>query len=235
MNRNAWIILVIGLLFIGGMYVYSRSGSENNFSNTASSSAPTTTAPEIITATTTPANILAYGRRDVRLNERLVYPDGSIKILSVDEDSRCATGVQCIWAGTVKTSLEYSENGIIKKGTLELNKSITRGSEKITLVSVSPSPTVGKKISDSDYVFTIDVVKSLSVKIPVKNNATASGGCFIGGCSAQICSDQEGVASNCEYRESYACYKTAKCERQQNGQCGWTETSELKMCLANAG
>lgn len=60
---------------------------------------------------------------------------------------------------------------------------------------------------------------------------SVSGGCFIGGCSSQICSDQEGMMSTCEYKEEYACYKTAKCERQTSGQCGWTQTAELAACL----
>ena len=59
----------------------------------------------------------------------------------------------------------------------------------------------------------------------------ATGGCFVGGCSGQICSDQEGVITTCEYREEYACYKSARCERQTSGRCGWTETPELAICL----
>lgn len=60
-------------------------------------------------------------------------------------------------------------------------------------------------------------------------------GCFVGGCSSQICSDQSnGAISTCEWIERYACYQTAKCERQTNGQCGWTETAALKMCLDSA-
>jgi hypothetical protein len=62
-------------------------------------------------------------------------------------------------------------------------------------------------------------------------SATASGGCYIGGCSSQICSDQPDAVSTCEFREEYACYRTAKCERQTNGQCGWTQTTALTMCL----
>lgn len=60
------------------------------------------------------------------------------------------------------------------------------------------------------------------------------GKCYIGGCSAQVCSDTEGVPSNCEYKPEYACYKTATCERQSTGQCGWTETAELNICLNNS-
>ena len=58
-----------------------------------------------------------------------------------------------------------------------------------------------------------------------------SGGCFVGGCSGQICSDKEDVISTCEYREEYACYRTAKCARQTNGKCAWTQTSALSLCI----
>jgi len=57
--------------------------------------------------------------------------------------------------------------------------------------------------------------------------------CFVGGCSGQVCSDQEGVISTCEFRPEYACYQTATCERQGDGTCGWTPTAELDACLAN--
>jgi hypothetical protein len=56
--------------------------------------------------------------------------------------------------------------------------------------------------------------------------------CYVGGCSGQICSDQEGVISTCEWRDEYACYQTATCARQPDGQCGWTPTEELNSCLA---
>lgn len=64
-----------------------------------------------------------------------------------------------------------------------------------------------------------------------REEPVATGGCYVGGCSSQICSDQPDAVSTCEFREAYACYQTAKCERQTSGQCGWTETAELRMCL----
>ncbi|HEY5945444.1 MAG TPA: DUF6748 domain-containing protein [Kofleriaceae bacterium] len=57
--------------------------------------------------------------------------------------------------------------------------------------------------------------------------------CYVGGCSSQVCSDQEGVITTCEWRDEYACYQTATCERQPDGQCGWTPTPELDACLGN--
>lgn len=58
-------------------------------------------------------------------------------------------------------------------------------------------------------------------------------GCVITGCSSQLCAEED-MVSTCEYRESYACYKTATCERQADGKCGWTETTELTQCLNTA-
>lgn len=67
----------------------------------------------------------------------------------------------------------------------------------------------------------------------LKNIAAAAGGeCYVGGCSGQICSDQEGVISTCEWKPEYACYQSATCERQSNGTCGWTPTPALQTCLA---
>jgi eight-cysteine-cluster-containing protein len=85
-----------------------------------------------------------------------------------------------------------------------------------------------------DYYSKIDYREPIIVEIlPNNEEVVTSKGCFVGGCSGQICSDRQDIASTCEFREEYACYKTAKCERQAGGQCGWTETSELKMCLNN--
>lgn len=55
--------------------------------------------------------------------------------------------------------------------------------------------------------------------------------CFKTGCSAQICADHN-VISTCEFRPEYACYQKAVCERQGDGNCGFTRTPELAACLA---
>jgi hypothetical protein len=35
------------------------------------------------------------------------------------------------------------------------------------------------------------------------------------------------IASTCEWRPVYECYQEASCDRQPNGQCGFTPTYEL--------
>jgi eight-cysteine-cluster-containing protein len=54
--------------------------------------------------------------------------------------------------------------------------------------------------------------------------------CMKTGCSGQVCADKE-VITTCEYRTEYECYKKAACERQANGECGFTQTAELTACL----
>lgn len=60
----------------------------------------------------------------------------------------------------------------------------------------------------------------------------ASGGCKITGCGGEVCSDKE-VNTACVWKDEDICYRTAKCERQQNNRCGWTMTEMLRLCLSD--
>jgi len=66
---------------------------------------------------------------------------------------------------------------------------------------------------------------------------SADGECVRGGCSGEVCQDAnaEPVITDCVFRDEYACYPSAACERQPDGACDWTSTQELTDCLANAG
>jgi eight-cysteine-cluster-containing protein len=55
--------------------------------------------------------------------------------------------------------------------------------------------------------------------------------CHVGGCSGEVCSERDNVASACEWLPQFACYRQARCERQADGQCDWTSTPELRACL----
>ncbi len=61
-------------------------------------------------------------------------------------------------------------------------------------------------------------------------------GCAVAGCSSQLCVSAEeanNIVTTCEFRAEYACYREASCEPQADGKCGWTQTTELKQCVAN--
>jgi hypothetical protein len=80
----------------------------------------------------------------------------------------------------------------------------------------------------------IETPKPKPPVVPPPDKPVMGGSCAVGGCSSQLCgeaADMDGMVTTCEYREQYACYQTAKCERQATGKCGWTETPELAMCL----
>jgi hypothetical protein len=71
---------------------------------------------------------------------------------------------------------------------------------------------------------------------PATSTPPTRGGCAMGGCSGQLCVDAAEAAttvSTCEFRAEYACYRTARCERQATGECGWTQTEALTGCLEN--
>jgi hypothetical protein len=86
-----------------------------------------------------------------------------------------------------------------------------------------------------DIVGIFSVTDGASIDTPEQNPPQTppdnTGGCFVGGCSSEVCSDEPNTVSSCIYREEFACYKTAKCERQASGQCGWTKTPKLLSCL----
>ena len=74
---------------------------------------------------------------------------------------------------------------------------------------------------------------------PIPNNT-----CVRGGCSGELCVEGSAESgdeaarrpiSTCQWREEYACYAKAKCERQPNGQCGHTPSKELSACLQGTG
>ena len=97
---------------------------------------------------------------------------------------------------------------------------------------VNPDNTYTLYGSEGFYVKLLDS-KGSPIALPER---VTGAGCVVGGCSGQLCVDasQGAMASTCEWTEAYACYKTAMCEKQTDGQCGWTETKELNQCLADA-
>ena len=57
--------------------------------------------------------------------------------------------------------------------------------------------------------------------------------CFVGGCSSEVCSAQEGVVSTCIYKPEYDCYRQTTCGCV-SGNCSWNSNPEFDACLTNA-
>jgi hypothetical protein len=69
---------------------------------------------------------------------------------------------------------------------------------------------------------------------PGQAEPAPAGACAPTGCSNTVCAEAgESIMTTCEWKDSYACYKDATCERQADGKCGWTDTPALQSCLAS--
>jgi hypothetical protein len=64
--------------------------------------------------------------------------------------------------------------------------------------------------------------------------STTTSDCVTSGCSGTLCVEPgKELATTCEMKPEYACYRDAACERQADGACGWTQSAALTTCLAN--
>lgn len=149
------------------------------------------------------------------INENIKFEDGLSITLSEINDSRCKPEMVCVWAGELSPTFTVMGGNM---GSLP---------QEIQLGALT-----AKEVTKNGYTFELKNVTENTASIVVTKEPKSFNACYIGGCSGQICSDKEGVVSTCEYKEEYSCYKTAKCERQPNGQCGWTQTSALQACLS---
>jgi len=92
------------------------------------------------------------------------------------------------------------------------------------------NPDNGTAMSSDGFMWSSSVASSSSSVASYVED-----GCQIGGCSSQLCVNEgEDVMSTCEWRDAYACYRTARCEKQASGTCGWSRTDELLTCIAAA-
>lgn len=236
------IILGIVLIIAVGLIISLPKSSTGLPSNTATSTGTFSTTTETAagngsagSGTSGATSYYPYGAVTLSIGEVAGFKDGlSIRPTNVLEDSRCPADVQCIQAGTVRISLKTSVNEQSSVKELKLGDSMTVNGDRITFVSAAPERTKQGAPAFNSYRLTLRVEPTgVSGGNGGGAGSLPSGRCYVGGCSSEICSDRADQASNCMYSESYACYKTAKCERQASGSCGWTQTSELKKCLAN--
>ncbi len=217
-KSSYFIMGLVGLGIIYGLYVIATDQkvvyplTENEVVVTVTSQYP-----ELGDYKTTdlPPSRVQNGQK---IGETKTYGSVSIKPISVEEDSRCPANANCIWAGRVRLKILVNGNESI----VSLGEEFPTENVVITLTEVLPQKTMSA-IAPSDYRVTFTVTK--------KSTPVTTGKCYVGGCSGQICSDRQDAVSTCEYREEYACYQTAKCERQASGQCGWTENASLRACL----
>jgi hypothetical protein len=145
-------------------------------------------------------------------------------------------GIRCIAApcsSTIEKGLNTSRSAMIAEVDFAQSAVDEHLLETIGLQMYEPSGVIiaGDRFTVHENGHTAKGRTATAVYLRVVDAPAAA--CFVGGCSSQVCSDQEGVITTCEYLPEYACYQTATCERQADNSCGWTTTPELDACLAS--
>jgi hypothetical protein len=126
---------------------------------------------------------------------------------------------------------QWSHSDVSENGTYTCSDSMITAKFSDRTTTANYDPTTGILTwEEVEYKANIN-----PTSIPDKTS-TLGPGCKIGGCSGEICQNEtdEDTVSTCIYKEEFACYKTARCEKQSAGNCGWTLTDELKTCINNA-
>jgi len=93
---------------------------------------------------------IAYG-------ETILIKKNEISFISIIEDSRCPTNVQCIWKG--RAIIQFDVNGILKE--IYFGETRPNESKSLKVFSdyevdyLSPIPEAGKEIEINSYVVTL--------------------------------------------------------------------------------
>lgn len=108
------------------------------------------------------ANTHEPERITVKINESASFSEtrATITFVEVLEDSRCPEGVDCIWAGNAKISIEISREGKVEQ-TLELNTNMGEAAKyegrEVNLVLLTPHPKAGVEIDTAAYAAVIEL------------------------------------------------------------------------------
>lgn len=99
----------------------------------------------------------------VKGKKKLTRSKITVEFLSVLEDSRCPTGVECIWAGNAKIQVRVRKNGAAAK-TIELNSasgdlSVVYEGYVLKLAKLTPHPRANVTTDPKSYRASITVTR----------------------------------------------------------------------------
>lgn len=113
--------------------------------------------------------------RKVSLNEQFTIKAGqhvvikgeklSVQFSSVQNESRCPTGVQCVWEGNAAISIQVSKKrkkpvqAILNTNTAIQPNELVYKKYKIKLLGLNPYPRIDEKIEAKDYEAAMIVTK----------------------------------------------------------------------------
>jgi hypothetical protein len=95
---------------------------------------------------------------------RLENEDLSLQFIAVTADSRCPTGVECIWAGEAKCQLRITQKGNSQETVLTQSGSSASAVESLVpnyrmSFQLYPYPRAGEQIKSGDYFLSMTLTK----------------------------------------------------------------------------
>lgn len=100
--------------------------------------------------------------------------DLAIKFVEVVSDSRCPSGVTCIWAGEVSSLVEFNKgntgaNRVVLTQSGSTDQTVRQVLEKyLVAFRVDPYPAAGKQIDKSEYRLVMTVTKSVQSDLEIR-------------------------------------------------------------------
>jgi len=144
-------------------------------------------------------------------------------------------GVRCI-AFPCPTHREVKLNSSFSRNIAGVNLEAAGLGENASVVNAAMTGSDGVIVAGQDVPVKGPGGRSFELKatqayVRSKQDSGSMKPCMKTGCSSQVCADHN-VITTCEFRPEYECYQKATCERQTDGNCGFTKTPELTACLA---
>ena len=104
----------------------------------------------------------------VTAGELFSFGEKAMKFIRVISDSRCPTGVTCVWAGEAKILVEFFEKGrsqgekVISNTKLPLSEFFKSDILNIIGFTLNPYPDVDKRINPEDYKISLRVSEKMN-------------------------------------------------------------------------
>src|SRR3989344_8997403 len=107
-----FIITILGLGIVFGLWFFVVNKNKQTVDKVE---IPTETSTKLEENPTN--NSSEFGQAiTLKLNDRAIFTDGLVVILTQIDDSRCPKNVQCVWAGEVSVVLELSGGKLLQPG-----------------------------------------------------------------------------------------------------------------------
>jgi hypothetical protein len=107
----------------------------------------------------------AQTQMQLRVGQQRSISNGKVRVkfISVTEDSRCPTDVECVWAGNAKVKIQVwvrgGETKIFELNTNTREKAGQADAYRVELVSLTPARHSKRKIRQNDYRATFSIIR----------------------------------------------------------------------------